>query len=104
MKTESKKKCDHSLSYYDSRLGYIKCTWCGSQVSEVKFSKVKGKPQSRNNQDPTILKAEKLKSVKASLEARIRSEKRKHVRAELESELSDILGKMLELQEQINNS
>lgn len=87
MKEPKKKSCSHSKSYYDSRLGYIKCQYCGKPVDSINYGtkkkaidkKVDRKPskmgyeQNREDtkeqkikmgyeiQDPRIGKAEKLK-------------------------------------------
>jgi len=41
-KTKKKRKaCTHSCSYFDVRLGYIKCQFCGKKMDEVRTGKKK---------------------------------------------------------------
>lgn len=72
MKKEKSKACKHTTSFYDSRLGYIRCQFCGRQVVEVSLGPAKTKnvavgpktPATKmgfEKQDPRIKQAEVLK-------------------------------------------
>ena len=79
-KQKKSKKCTHASSYYDAKLGYIKCQFCGQEVNAINFGKKKPvKPYEKKHKkvtksvslpkvsmgfehsDPRISQAEKLK-------------------------------------------
>lgn len=110
MKEEKKKKaCSHSKSYFDARLGYIKCQYCGQKVESINFGTKKPKkdataPKSANKMgyeevDPRIKKAEKLKmQLKAAISASKKNAGDKEKWEFWQEEIKRIKGEMRSLQ------
>lgn len=108
MKKEQKtKSCKHPITYFDKRLGYNKCNFCGTRIEEIRFG-VKKKPERDakgggttkigfEKQDPRIEQAEKLKRESTALQIRIKKEKDVAKRAELEVALGQVTSEMRDL-------
>lgn len=71
IKAKKDRKCLHTKSYYDARLGYLKCNYCGDRIDTLKFGVKKAKKENSEkqaatkigyeSQDPRIKQAENLK-------------------------------------------
>lgn len=86
MKPEKKTKvCTHAKSYFDARLGYIKCQYCGKRVESINFGTHKAKNADKSDenrpktakmgyeqQDPRIKQAADLRNQIKSLTVAIK--------------------------------
>ena len=44
---KKEKKCEHSTTIFDARLGYIRCMFCGKRVDAMRYKKTKAKEKSK---------------------------------------------------------
>lgn len=104
MKKLKNKSCSHSKSFFDGRLGYIKCNYCGQRVNEIKFGSSKVKSDKKvaqvtqkalkmgyEKQDPRIFEASKLENKIKSLGISLRKFKHNSDKLKLLNEERDKL-------------
>lgn len=117
MKIKQDKTCKHSKSFYNAKLGYIQCNFCGKEVDTINFG-IKNKSVSSfspsnderttpkmgsEKTDPRIIQAEKLKRKLTELNIKMRKHvKDKEVYLYLEQRSKEIKKEMINLQTTYN--
>lgn len=122
-KEKKSRKCSHSVTYYNAKLGGIVCQFCGQEVNNMSYGKKKeAKPIEKKSKkvkkvimktastkmgfestDPRIAKASKLKTQHDVLKVKIKKEKDPVIRKILKIKHSKIVSQMRELQGEFQN-